>query len=60
MVSDDVLAYLAKKPKRDRPTELRSDAKMLAVWLRLREDKAFGDDGIARSVKCVGARKERL
>jgi hypothetical protein len=48
MVSDDVLAYLAKKPKRDRPTELRSDTKMLAVWLRLRDDKAFRDDVVCR------------
>ena len=48
MVSDDVLAFLAKKPKRDRPTELRSDSKMLAVWLRLRDDKAFRDDVVCR------------
>lgn len=48
MVSDDILAYLAKKPKRDRPTELRSDAKMLAVWLRLRDDKAFRNDVVCR------------
>ena len=48
MVSDDILAYLAKKPKRDRPTELRSDAKMLWVWLRLRDDKEFRSDVLCR------------
>jgi hypothetical protein len=48
MTSDDVLAYLAAKPKRDRPTELRSDAKMLAVWLQMRHDKAFRDDVVCR------------
>jgi hypothetical protein len=48
MTSDDVLAYLASKPKKERPTELRSDAKMLAVWLRMRSDKAFYNDVIVR------------
>jgi hypothetical protein len=48
MTSDDVLAYLARKPKRERPAELRSDAKILAMWLRLRHDKAFRDDVLCR------------
>ena len=48
MVSDDVLAYLAKTPLRDRPTNLRSAAKMLEAWLRLRDDKAFRDDVLCR------------
>lgn len=48
MTTDDVLAYLASKPKRDRPTELRSDARMLAIWLRMRNDKEFEEDFIRR------------
>ena len=48
LTADDVLAYLATKPKRERPTELRSDARMLAVWLRLRDDQYFRDDVVCR------------
>ena len=48
MLSDDVLAYLAAKPKKERPTELRSDAKMLAAWLRLRNNKEFLNDVVCR------------
>lgn len=48
MTVDDIFAYLASKPKRERPTELRSDANMLSAWLRLRTDKAFRDDILCR------------
>lgn len=48
MISDDILAYLASKPKRERPTMLKLDALMLKAWLRLREDKTFLDDVIIR------------
>lgn len=55
MTPDDVLAYLAAKPKRERPTELRSDSRMLAAWLRLRNDRDFRSDIIDRHglQKCV-------
>lgn len=48
MTTDDVLAYLASKPKKHRPSELRSDARMLSVWLRMRNDADFFDDVIVR------------
>lgn len=50
MTQDDMLAYLAKKPKpkRERPTELRSDSRMLQCWLRLRKDQDFLSDVILR------------
>lgn len=48
MTSDGVLAYMASRPKKNRPTELRSDARMLAAWLRMRHDKAFCDDVLIR------------
>ncbi len=48
MTTDDVLAYLAGRPKKDRPTELRSDAKMLEVWLMMRGDRMFRDDVVIR------------
>jgi len=48
MVSDDVLAYLASKPKRDRPTMLKLDALMLKAWRLLRNDKVFRDDVLCR------------
>ncbi len=41
-------AYLAQKPKCDRPIELRSDVKMLTAWLRLRNNKTFRDDVMCR------------
>lgn len=48
MTVDDVLAHMASTPKRDRPTELRSDTAMLQVWLFLRTDVAFVQDVIER------------
>lgn len=45
---DDVLAYLAAKAKSERPAELRSDSRMLAVWLKLRNCKRFRDDILRR------------
>ena len=48
MTSDDVLAYMASRPKKNRPTELRSEARMLAAWLRMRLNEAFHDDVIIR------------
>lgn len=44
MQADDVLAVLASRPKRERPTELRSDSAMLSAWLRLRKDRDFIQD----------------
>lgn len=48
MTADDVLAYMAEKPKKDRAFELRSDAVMLKVWLVLRNDIDFDRDVIRR------------
>ena len=48
MTSDDMLAYLARHPKSKRPTELRSDVRMLWVWLKLRSDQEFYEDVILR------------
>jgi hypothetical protein len=48
MTSDDILAYLAAKPKRERPTMLKLDAIMLKAWLSLREDIDFRNDVIIR------------
>ena len=48
MNSDDMLSYLAAQPKKHRPTELRSDVKMLKIWQLLRRDKEFYEDVIRR------------
>lgn len=48
MTADDVLAYLAAMPKRDRPIAARTDAAMLRAWLALRSDKSFRDDILCR------------
>jgi hypothetical protein len=48
MTSDDVLAYLASRPKKERPVVLRSDAAMLRAWLLLRHEKPFRDDVLCR------------
>lgn len=48
MKTDDVLAYMASKPKKSRPHELKSDVRMLAVWLRLRNDYQFREDVVIR------------
>lgn len=41
MTADDVLSYLAAHPKKDRPTELRSDSAMLLAWQLARDDRDF-------------------
>ena len=43
MSPDDVLAYLARMPKCNRPVEMRGDKQMLAAWQRLRNDPVFSD-----------------
>lgn len=48
MTSDDVIAYLAKLPRRTRPTELQTDAEMLRAWLNCRDMEDFRDDVICR------------
>lgn len=48
MTSDDVLAYLANRPKKERPVALRSDAAMLRAWILLRSEKPFRDDVVCR------------
>lgn len=48
MTPDDMLAHLAATPKRNRPTELRSDTRMLGVWVRLRRCREFRLDVINR------------
>ena len=48
MTSDDVLAYLSLRPKRQRPTMLKLDANMLKAWLLLREDVDFRNDVLIR------------
>jgi hypothetical protein len=48
MTQDDMLAYLASKPKKNRPAELRSDSRMVYCWLRLRKDRDFLADVILR------------
>ena len=48
MTTDDVLATIAALPKKDRPTELKSDTAMLKAWLSLRTDRAFFADVIIR------------
>ena len=48
MTTDDILAYLSSTTKRQRPTELRSDSRMLFCWLRLRNDREFIQDVIQR------------
>lgn len=48
ITSDDVLAWMASRPKRERPVSIRSDSAMLRVWLMLRENRAFRDDVIYR------------
>ena len=56
MTTDDILAYLARKPKRERPHELRSDAKMLQAWLLLRDNMWFRQDMLSRH----GLRDKRI
>lgn len=48
MNSDDVLAYLAGLPKRERPTELKSDSAMLLAWRLMRKDGYFYWDVVVR------------
>lgn len=48
MTSDDILSYLANLPKRNRPTELKSDSKILSSWIWCRQSKQFYMDVIAR------------
>lgn len=48
MTTDDFLAYMASKPKKERPTLAKKDSSMLKAWLILRKDKKFFEDVIYR------------
>ena len=48
MTDDDLIAFLASKPKRHRPTELKSDSAMLAAWIACRSTIEFRNDVIFR------------
>jgi len=48
MTSDDVLAYLFKKPKSQTPTELKGPVAKLHCWLNMRKSKEFHNDVIVR------------
>ena len=48
MTADDFLAYMASKPKKERPILAKKDSFMLKAWLILRNDKFFLEDVICR------------
>lgn len=48
MNADDLLAWLAARPKRERPVPVRSDTKILQAWLALRSDAEFRSDLLDR------------
>jgi hypothetical protein len=48
MSPDDLLAYLAAKPKKEKPTLAKSDKSMLKAWIYLRNNKYFINDVLCR------------
>lgn len=48
MTRDELISWMAQRPKSERPTELRSDSKMLRAWVRCRDSSEFYYDVIRR------------
>jgi len=48
MTTDDILAYMAETPPKQRPTALRPAKAMLSAWLLLRDDPDFIADMLDR------------